>query len=82
MYKRQPYTVNDFRLFDKVKCFGEKCYGKEGFIMGRRQDGGFDIRTIDGQYISKSITPKKLKLIEKRKTFLTVIKKECASSPV
>ena len=28
------------------------------------------------------ITPKKPKLIEKRKTFLTVIKKECASSPV
>ena len=79
---QSPYTVNDFRLFDKVKCFGEKCYGKEGFIMGRRQDGGFDIRTIDGQYISKSITPKKLKLIEKRKTFLTVIKKEGASSPV
>ena len=50
--------------------------------MGRRQDRGFDIRTIDGQYISKSITPKKLKLIEKQKTFLTVIKKECASSPV
>ena len=55
---------------------------KEGFMMGRRKDKGFDIRTIDGQYISKSITPKKLKLIEKRKTFLTVIKKECASSPV
>ena len=77
-----PYIVKGFRLFDKVKCFGKKCYGKEGFIMGRRQDGGFDIRTIDGQHISKSVSPKKLKLIQKRKTFLTAIKKEGASSPV
>ena len=50
--------------------------------MGRRQDGGFDIRTIDGQHISKSVSPKKLKLIQKRKTFLTAIKKKGASSPV
>ena len=55
---------------------------KKVLLWGRRQDGGFDIRTIDGQHILKSVLPKKLKLIYKRKTFLTAIKKEGASSPV
>ena len=65
---QSPYIVKGFRLFDKVECLGKK--------------GGFDIRTIDGMPIAKNITNKKLKLIEKRKTFLTEIKKESASSPV
>ena len=33
-------------------------------------------------FLGVYITPKKIKLIKKRKTFLTVIKKEGASSPV
>ena len=37
--------------------------------MGRRQDGGFDIRTIDGQHILKSVTPKNLSLFTRKKHF-------------
>ena len=60
-----PYSVFGFRLFDKVKYKGVEC-----FIYGRRLRGGFGIRKLDGTVISASITYKKLKLIEKRKTFL------------
>lgn len=60
------YEVKGFRLFDKVKCLG-----KEAFIFGRRTSGSFDIRTLDGTKVSAGISYKKLKLLEKRKTYLT-----------
>ena len=55
-----------FRLFDKVICKGET-----GFIFGRRASGSFYVKGLDGKKISVGISYKKLKLIGKRKTFLT-----------
>ena len=71
-----PYLVKGFRLFDKVLCSGEV-----GFIFGRRSSGYFDIRTLSGRKISAGISYKKLRLIEKRKTFLTEYRKEEAAIP-
>lgn len=62
-----PYTVNGYRLFDKVLY-----QGKEYFIFGRRQSGFFDIRTLSGDKVNKgSISCKKLQLVEKGKFMLT-----------
>ena len=61
-----PYVIFGFRLFDKVKYNGVNC-----FIYGRRSSGSFNIRKLDKTTISAGITYKKLKLISKRKTFLT-----------
>ncbi|WP_418307548.1 hypothetical protein, partial [Parasutterella excrementihominis] len=66
-----PFEVNGFRLFDKVACKGE-----EGFIFGRRSSGFFDVRKLDGTRISAGISYKKLHLLEKRRTYLTEIRKE------
>lgn len=73
-----PFLVKGFRLFDKVKCLGQV-----GFIFGKRSSGYFDVRTLGGKKLSPAIHAKKLTLLEKRKTFLTELRKEnCASSPV
>lgn len=40
---KAPYLVKGFRLFEKVKY-----HGKQYFIFGRRSNGFFDIRTLDG----------------------------------
>ena len=75
---QSPYLVKGFRLFDKVKCLGQV-----GFIFGRRASGYFDVRTLGGKKLSPAIHAKKLTLLEKRKTFLTELRKEsAASSPV
>ena len=66
-----PYLVHGFRLFDKVLCKGEV-----GFIFGRRSSGAFDVRHLDGAKISAGISYKKLSLLEKRKMFLTELRKE------
>ena len=66
-----PYLVHGFRLFDKVLCKGEV-----GFIFGRRSSGAFDVRRLDGTKISAGISYKKLSLLEKRKMFLTELRKE------
>ena len=60
-----PYIVFGFRLFDKVMCNGEM-----GFIFGRRTSGSFCIKELDGKQISAGISYKKLKLLNKRKTYL------------
>lgn len=60
-----PYMVKGFRLFDKVKYQGKGC-----FIFGRRSSGSFDIRLLDGTKIHAGINYKKLKLLEKRKSYL------------
>ena len=71
-----PYLVHGFRLFDKVLCKGEV-----GFIFGRRSSGAFDVRRLNGTKISAGISYKKLSLLEKRKMFLTELRKEgCDSS--
>ncbi|WP_274955476.1 RNA-guided endonuclease IscB [Duodenibacillus massiliensis] len=73
-----PYLVHGFRLFDKVLCKGEV-----GFIFGRRSSGAFDVRRLDSTKISAGISYKKLSLLEKRKMFLTELRKEgCDSSRV
>lgn len=61
-----PYEVKGYRLFDKVRYKGHKCY-----IFGRRATGSFDIRTLDGTKLSAGVTYKKLKLLEMRKNILT-----------
>ena len=66
-----PYLVHGFGLFDKVLCKGEV-----GFIFGRRSSGAFDVRRLDGTKISAGISYKKLSLLEKRKMFLTELRKE------
>lgn len=60
-----PKYVFGYQLFDKVLCLGQ-----EGFIFGRRSSGSFNVRKLDGSIIRKSITYKKLKLLEKRKSIL------------
>lgn len=58
--------VFGYQLFDKVRF-----NGKEAFIFGRRTSGSFDIRTLDGEKLSAGVSYKKLKPLEKRKTYLT-----------
>lgn len=71
-----PYLVKGFRLFDKVKF-----KNKEYFIFGRRSNGFFDIRDLQGNKVNKgSISYKKLKLIETRKTTLIERRKGDSSS--
>lgn len=61
-----PYLVKGFRLFDRVSYLG-----KEYFVFGRRQSGGFDIRDLSGNKVNKgSISYKKLEFVEPRKSVL------------
>ena len=71
-----PYEVKGFRLFDKVLCMGE-----EAFIFGRRSSGSFDVRKLDGRRLSAGISYKKLRLVERRQTYLTEIRKKEAALP-
>ena len=66
-----PYLVHGFRLFDKVLCKGEV-----GINFGRRYSGAFHVRRLKGTKISAGISYKKLSLLEKRKMFLTELRKE------
>ena len=73
--KRQqaPYEVKGFRLFDKVR------YGsQEAFIFGRRSSGYYDIRLLTGEKVAPAVSHKHLRLLERRKTFLTQLIKEGA----
>lgn len=60
-----PKYVFGYKLFDKVLCLGQ-----EGFIFGRRSNGYFDIRKLNGEKIYAGISYKKIKLLEKRKSIL------------
>lgn len=60
------YVVKGFRLYDKVLYNGQEC-----FIFGRRSTGRMDIRLLDGTRVSASAGYKNLKLLEKRKHYLT-----------
>ncbi|MGM9544647.1 MAG: RNA-guided endonuclease IscB [Romboutsia timonensis] len=60
-----PKYVFGYQLFDKVLCLGQV-----GFIFARRTRGSFKIRNLDGNIISRDITYKKLKLLERRKSIL------------
>ena len=76
--KRQqaPYEVKGFRLFDKVRY-----EGREGVIFGRRLQGYFVLRTLSGNKLSAHANYKKLRLLEKHKTYLNQLLKEDAISP-
>ena len=65
-----PYEIKGFRLYDKVLY-----RGKTAFIFGRRSSGYFDIRTLDGERISAAVNSKKLRLLEKRRTFLIELRR-------
>ena len=60
-----PYKVMGFRLFDKVRWNGQEC-----FIFGRRIDGRFAIRKLDGTKINEQLSYKKIRLIEPRKNII------------
>lgn len=60
------YLVKGFRLFDKVQ-YQTKPY----FIFGRRSNGFFDIRTLEGDKVNKgSLSYKKIKLLETSHSYL------------
>ena len=62
-----PYVVYGFRLWDKVSVNGEEC-----FVSGRRLNGSFALRKLDGTRVTKSgISYKKLSLVERAKYFIT-----------
>lgn len=61
-----PYLVNGFRLFDKVKYNSQEC-----FIFGRRLDGRFAVRMMNGTKINEQISYKKLKFLEHRTYLIT-----------
>ena len=65
-----PYEIKGFRIYDKVLY-----RGKTAFIFGRRSSGYFDIRTLDGERISAAVNSKKLRLLEKRRTFLIELRR-------
>lgn len=64
--------------------FGGKgaCKGETAFIFGRRSTGSFDVRRLDGTRISAGISFKKLRLLERRRTYLTELRKETALPPL
>lgn len=60
-----PKYVFGYQLFDKVLYNNQEC-----FIFGRRTGGSFDVRLLDGTKLSAGVSYKKLKLLEKRKSYL------------
>ena len=69
--KKRPnqasYTVNGFRLFDKVRYANN-----EYFVFARRVSGYFDIRDLSGNKVNKgSVNCKNIRLITPAKYYLT-----------
>ncbi len=60
-----PYEVKGFRLYDKVLYKGQEC-----FIFGRRADGRFAVRLLDGTKLNEQIPYKKLKFLEPCKNII------------
>jgi len=61
--RRKRNTVKEvkgFRRFDKVMYGKAKCY-----IFGLRSSGHFNLKTIDGEKVSDSVSYKKLTLVER-----------------
>lgn len=61
-----PYTVQGYRLYDRVMYKAREC-----FVFGRRRDGRFAIRLLDGTKINEQISYKKLRLLESAKHYIT-----------
>ena len=60
-----PYEVHGFRLYDKVTV-----NSVEALVFGRRLDGRFAIRMLDGTKINEQLSYKKIKLLEMRKNYI------------
>ena len=63
-----PKFIYGYQISDKVLC-----NDKVGFISGRRQSGSFAVKDINGDFISRGITYKKLKLIEQRTSLMFAV---------
>lgn len=60
------YLVKGFRLFDRVRY-----RGKQYFIFGRRNNGFFDIRTLNGTKVNKgSLSCKKIRFLDTPHSYL------------
>ena len=59
-----PYEVKGFRLFDKVEASG-----REWYIHGRRLNGAFALRTLQGEKLE--IVPSKITLLGQQHTYIT-----------
>jgi len=57
--------VYGYQLFDKVEYLSREC-----FVFARRTSGYFDLRTLDGEVISRSASVRKLKLVERSLSLL------------
>ena len=75
-FNEMPLHVFGFELFDK-----DICNNIEFFLFGRRVSGYFKIATLDGGVVHNSGNYKKLKLLEKSKTFLITKKRSGISLP-
>jgi N6-L-threonylcarbamoyladenine synthase len=60
-----PYKVNGFRLFDRVLYKGIEC-----FVFGRRRDGRFAVRLLDGTKLNEQVSFKKLCSKESAKHYI------------
>lgn len=60
-----PYNVNGFRLFDRVSYKGTEC-----FVFGRRRDGRFAVRLLDGTKLNEQVSFKNLCLRESAKHYI------------
>ena len=61
-----PYIVQGYRLYDRVMYKALEC-----FVFGRRRDGRFAIRLLDGTKINEQISYKKLRFLESAKHYIT-----------
>ncbi len=62
---KAPGYVHGYQLFDKVEYLAREC-----FVFGRRSSGYFDLRTLDGEVVSRSASVGKLKLVERSSSLL------------
>jgi len=65
LLNQAPYKVKGFRLYDNVSYNGIEC-----FIWGRRRNGFFSLKKLDGTKIHNAINYKKLKFLLPRKGYL------------
>jgi hypothetical protein len=61
-----PRLVHGFQRFDKVSFQGREC-----FVFGRRANGYFDLRDIAGNRVHASAPARRLRLLERSRSFQT-----------
>jgi hypothetical protein len=70
-----PKYVHGFRLFDCVRYENAAC-----FVFGRRRNGYFDLRALNGTKIHASVSYKKLTMVQKASALL--VERGAAFPPV